>query len=184
MFFIFNKETLNQVLQQVKPSNMTKNTKYESQKPRGRRSGQGNKSRTKQDKYFKPSPRQAFTKFKGNTPELDGFIFDWSDNKQADRYVTAMKRIAEHIGTNYHNGGDICSTIEQGKRFDIPKPIAPSTTNNEVDKIILTKKVNSYVRRDSILDETSIRDIPLCWVNAQNYSSPKSIIPRTGITSP
>ena len=64
-----------------------------------------------------------------------------------------MKRIAEHIGTNYHNGGDICSTIEQGRRFNIPKPISPSTTNDEVDKMILTKKVNSYVRRDSILDE-------------------------------
>ena len=63
-----------------------------------------------------------------------------------------MKRIAEHIGTNYHNGGDICSTIEQSKHFDIPKPIAPSTTNDEVDRMIMTKKVNSYVRRDIILD--------------------------------
>ena len=64
-----------------------------------------------------------------------------------------MKRIAEHIGTNSHNGGDICSTIEQGRRFNITKPISPSTTNDEVDKKILTKKVDSYVRRDSILDE-------------------------------
>ena len=64
-----------------------------------------------------------------------------------------MNRIADHIGTNYHNGGDICSTIEQVKRFDIPKPIAPSTINYEVDKMILTKKVNSYIRRDIILDE-------------------------------
>ena len=64
-----------------------------------------------------------------------------------------MKRIAKHIVTNYHNGGDIRSTIEQGRRFNIPKPISPSTTNDEVDKMILTKKVNSYVRRDRILDE-------------------------------
>ena len=92
---------------------MTKDTKYKHHKPRGRGNGQGNKSQTKRDKYFKPLPRQAFTKFKGNTPELDGFLFDCSDNKQLDRYVTAMKRIAEHIGTNYHNVGDICSTIER-----------------------------------------------------------------------
>ena len=64
-----------------------------------------------------------------------------------------MKRIAEHIGTNYHNGGDILSTIDLGKRFDIPKPIAPSTTNDEVNKMILTKKVNSYVMSDRILDK-------------------------------
>ena len=66
-----------------------------------------------------------------------------------------MKRIAEHIGTNYHNGGDIRSTIDQGKLFDIPKPIAPSATNDEVDKMILNKKFNSYVRRDSILDKNT-----------------------------
>ena len=66
-----------------------------------------------------------------------------------------MKRIAEHIVTNYHNGGDIRSTIDQDKLLDIPKPIAPSTTNDEVGKMILTKKVNSYVRRDSILDKNT-----------------------------
>ena len=132
---------------------MTKNTKYKTNKPRGRGNGQGNKYRTKRDKDFKPSPHQAFKNFKGNTRELDGFLFNCSDNKQADRYVIAMKRNAEHISTNYHNGGDIHSTIEQGKRFDIPKPIAPSTTNDEVEKMILTNKVNSYVRRDSILNE-------------------------------
>ena len=129
---------------------MTKDTKYPHHKPRGR----GNENfRTKRDKDFKPSPCQAFTKFKGNAPELDGFVFYCSDNKQADRYVTAMKRIAEHIRTSYHNVGDILSTIEQGRHFNIPKPIAHSTTNDEVDKMILIKKVNSYVRRDSFLDE-------------------------------
>ena len=129
---------------------MTKDTKYPHHKPRGR----GNdKSQTKRDKDFKPSPGQTFTKFKGNTLELDGFVFDCSNDKQVDRYMTAMKRISEHIGTNYHNGGDICSTIEQGTCFNIPKPISPSTTNDEVDNMILTKKVNSYFSRYSILDE-------------------------------
>ena len=136
----------------MKPFNMKKYTKYPHHKTRGR----GNdKYQIKLDKEFKPLPRQSFTKFKGNTPEMDGLVFDCSNNKQADRYVTAMKRIAEHIGTNYHNGGNICSTIEQGRRFNITKPIAPSTTNNEADKMILTKKVNSYVRRDIILDENT-----------------------------
>ena len=135
---------------------MSKDTKYKPRKPRGRGNSQGNKSGTKQDKDFKPSPRQAFTKFKGNTPEPDGFVFNWSETKQAYRYVTAMKRIAEYIGTNNHTGGDICSTIEQGKRSNIPKPIAPSTTNDEVNKMILTKKVNSYVRRDCTM--------PMMWL--------------------
>ena len=134
---------------------MSKDTKYEPCEPWGRGNGQGNKCRTKWDKDLKPSPRQAFTKFKGNTPELEGLVFNCSNNNKAEHYVTAMKQVAEHIGTNYHNEGDILSTIEQGKCFDILRPIAPSITNNEFEKMILTKKVNSYVSRNSILDENN-----------------------------
>ena len=64
-----------------------------------------------------------------------------------------MKRIAEYVGTEYRNGGDIRSTIEQNVRFTIPMPLAPSGTNDESEKMILTKKVDAYVKRDSILDE-------------------------------
>ena len=48
-----------------------------------------------------------------------------------------------------------------GRRFDIPKPTYTSTTNDEVDKMILTKKVNSYVRRDSILDKNNQKEYSL-----------------------
>ena len=64
-----------------------------------------------------------------------------------------MKRIAEYVGTEYRNGGNIRSTIEQNVRFAIPIPLAPSGTNDEVERMILTKKVDAYVKRDSILDE-------------------------------
>ena len=64
-----------------------------------------------------------------------------------------MKRIAEYVGTEYRNGVDIRSTIEQNVIFAIPMPLAPSGTNDEVEKMILKKKVNAYVKRDSILDE-------------------------------
>ena len=57
------------------------------------------------------------------------------------------------MGTEYRNGGDIRSTIEQSVRFDIPMPLAPSGTTDEVERMILTKEVDAYVKRDSILDE-------------------------------
>ena len=57
------------------------------------------------------------------------------------------------MGTEYCNGGDIRSTIEQNVRFAIPMPLASSGTNDEVKRMILTKKVDAYVKRDSILDE-------------------------------
>ena len=64
-----------------------------------------------------------------------------------------MKQIAEYVGTEYRNGGDIRSTIEQNARFAIPMPLDPSGTNDEVERTILTKKVDAYVKRDSVLDE-------------------------------
>ena len=64
-----------------------------------------------------------------------------------------MKRISEYVGTEYRNGGDIRSTIEQNAIFTIPMPLAPSGTNDEAERMILTKKVDAYVKRDSILDQ-------------------------------
>ena len=57
------------------------------------------------------------------------------------------------MGTEYLNGGDIRSTVEQNVRFAIPMPLAPSGTNDDVERMILTKKVDAYIKRDSILDE-------------------------------
>ena len=55
-----------------------------------------------------PGPQgTANNKFKGNCAELAGCVFDCSDYKQADTYVTTLKRISEHIGATYKHGGDI-----------------------------------------------------------------------------
>ena len=42
------------------------------------------------------------TKFKGNCAELQGCIFDCSDYKQADTFVSTLKRVSEHIGSTYN----------------------------------------------------------------------------------
>ena len=97
----------------------------EKQKPRTRR---GDKD------SYKPGRTTHSPRFKGNSHDLEGYIFDCRDNKQADIFVHTMKRIAEYVGTEYRNGGDIRSTIEQNERFAIPLPLAPSGTNDEVER--------------------------------------------------
>ena len=116
----------------------------EKQKPQTRR---GDKE------SYNPGRTTHSPRFKDNSHDLGGYIFDCRDNKQADIFVHPMKRIAEYVGTEYRNGGDIRSTIEQNLRFATPMPLAPSGTNNEVERMILTKKVDAYFKRDSILDE-------------------------------
>ena len=123
--------------------------------PGGRGANDKQKPHTRRgDKEFYKPPRTTNSpRFKGNSHDLEGYIFDCSDNKQADRFIHTLKRIAEYVGTEYCNGGDISSTIKQSVWFAIPKPLAPSGTTDEVEKMILTKKVDAYVKRDSILDK-------------------------------
>ena len=37
-------------------------------------------------------------KFKGNSTDQEGYTFDCSDYKQAEKYVSTIKRIAEYVG--------------------------------------------------------------------------------------
>ena len=60
---------------------------------------------------YKPPRTTHSPRFKGNSHNLEGYIFDCSDNKQANIFVHTMKRIAEYVGTEYRNGGDIRSTF-------------------------------------------------------------------------
>ena len=75
-------------------------------------------------------------KFKVNSSDLEGYIIDCSDSRQADKYITAIKRITEYVRAEFKYGGDIRSSIENSKRFEIPMPTAPSNTDTALLKII------------------------------------------------
>ena len=50
---------------------------------------------------------QTNVKFHGACEALKGQIFDCSDYKQADWYAMTIKRLAEYLGSEYKNGGDV-----------------------------------------------------------------------------
>ena len=72
---------------------------------RGEIGYRSNRSRTGQIQNQKSRPISQ--KFKGNSSYLEGYIFDCSDSRQADKYITEIKRIAEYDGAEYKSGGDI-----------------------------------------------------------------------------
>ena len=43
--------------------------------------------------------------------DLEVYTFDCSDYKQAEKYVSTIKRIAEYVGAEYKYGSDIRSTL-------------------------------------------------------------------------
>ena len=118
---------------------------------RGGRGDRSNRSRSGQIQNQKSRP--VTQKFKGNSSDLEGYIFDCSDSRQADKYITTIKRIAEYVGADFKYGGDIRSSIENSKRFEIPMRTAPSNNETALLKIILNRKIDIYVNRDGILDE-------------------------------
>ena len=97
--------------------------------------------------------RPVSQKFKGNYSDLEGYIFDCSDSRQADKYITTIKRIAEYFGGKYKYGGDIQSLIKNPKRFEIPMRTAPDDNDTALLKMILNRKIDIYVKRDGIIDE-------------------------------
>ena len=93
----------------------------------GGRGGRGYRSnRSRSGKIKNQKIRPVTQKFKGKYSDLEGYIFDCSDIRQADKYITAIKRIAEYVGAEFKYGGDIRSSIENSKHFKIPMPTAPS----------------------------------------------------------
>ena len=62
---------------------------------RVRRGDRSNQSRSGHIQNQKSRP--VSQKFKGNSSDLEGYIFDCSDIRQADKYITAIKRIAEYV---------------------------------------------------------------------------------------
>ena len=117
---------------------------------RGGRGYRSNQSRSGQIHNQKSRPLTR--KFKGNSSDLEGYIFDSSDSRQTEKYITAIKRITDYVGAEFEYGGDIRSSIENSKRSEIPMPTAPSDNDTALLKIILNRKIDIYVKRDGILD--------------------------------
>ena len=112
--------------------------------------GRGNKPRT--------TAKPLSTKFKGNCEKLHGAIFDCSDYKQADNFVSSLKRISEYVGSEYQHGGDIRSSIINQARFVVVIPTRPiiadedlPTADEKVLLLIFQGKISAYIKRDELL---------------------------------
>ena len=140
-------------------------TTSDTQRSRGRGRGRGGRGRTtsgRDGKWNTGRGSQKTTpttgKFKGNCVELSGYVFDCADYRQADKYVTNIKRIAEYIGTEYKQGGDIRSTIENEAPLTVPVPLEPALIGEAEElttsqKLIFKGQIDQYIRREAILQE-------------------------------
>ena len=74
--------------------------------------------------------------------------------------MNTLKRVTEYVGAKYKHGGDIRSSIINGKKMTIPVPTAPTiadpanpTATERVQELIFKGKIDAYIKRESILDD-------------------------------
>jgi hypothetical protein len=76
--------------------------------------------------------------------------------------MTNIKRIANYLGAEYKQGGDICSTIENKIALTIPVPHEPALIGNATEllvsqKLIFKGQIDQYICREAILQENMQR---------------------------
>ena len=111
----------------------------------GKDSGRGGRgdcsNRSRSGQIHNQKSRPVSQKFKGNSSDLEGYIFYCSDSRQATKFITAIKIIAEYVGAEYKYGGDIRLYIENSKRFEIPMPTASDDNDTALIKMIINRKI-------------------------------------------
>ena len=124
------------------------------------RAGRGGRGRGNHFAKPQPTPKPVSTKFKGNCEKLQGAIFDCSDYKQADNFVSSLKRVSEYVGAEYKHGGDIRSSLVNQTKFDVPIPTQPvivneaaPTATEKVQLLIFQGKISAYIKRDELLED-------------------------------
>jgi hypothetical protein len=125
----------------------------QQQQGRGR-GGRGRRSPTRS------STRTPSETFKGNEEKLAEYIFDCSDYRQADTFVNTHNRIADYVGAEYREGGDIRSSIIHKAKIQIPIPINPTvvdpkvpTPDEIVARMIFKGELGTFIKRKSYLNQ-------------------------------
>ena len=109
------------------------------------------------------SSNNTATKFKGKTEELKGHLYDCSNQKQSDQFVTTTCEIAEYVGRTYKYVGDIKATLEKLDIFQIDLPPQPDDPDDALQKLIYTKEAEEHVKRRVFLCENMKTAYSLIW---------------------
>ena len=121
---------------------------------RNNRRGKGNR---------KPTQPRRTEKFVGKCEALKGYIYDCSDSKQADQFVSTTLEIATYVGSNYKHGGDVRLALTNLEPPTIPYPVDPGPTASVVERKIFENKCNSYCKREETYLSNMQQVFALIW---------------------
>jgi hypothetical protein len=135
-----------------KPAGSTPSRDESSKKYHGGRKGRA---------FIKPVIPHA--KFEGKCAELKGFIYDCSDNKQADAYVRTTREIADYVGTAYAQGADVKRSIQTLQALEFIEPPDPPEGASRTQIRMREKRLDELIKRESKLEENLRSLFSLVW---------------------
>ena len=108
-------------------------------------------------------PARKVEKFVGKCEALKGFIYDCSDNKQADQFVSTTLEIATYVGANYKHGGDVRLALTNLEPPNIPLPVEPAATASFTERKIFENKCSVYCKREETYQSNIQQIFALIW---------------------
>ena len=86
----------------------------------------------------------SLTKFEGRCDDLKGHIYDYSESKNADQFVTTTKEIKNYVGRTYKCAGDITGAITALVVPVIAEPEEPDDPDNRIEFKKWEKEYDEY----------------------------------------
>ena len=111
----------------------------------------------------KGGPIRKVEKFVGKCEALKGFIYDCSDNKQADQFVSTTMEIATYVGSNYKHGGDVRIALSNLEQPTIPYPVEPPITATFTERKIFENRCSVYCKRLETYESNMQQIFALIW---------------------
>ena len=102
-------------------------------------------------------------KFVGKCEALKGLIYDCSDNKQADQFVSTTMEIATYVGSHYKHGGDVRLALTNLEPPTIPYPVEPAPTASLTERKIFENKCSVYCKREETYRSNMEQIFALIW---------------------
>ena len=101
--------------------------------------------------------------FEGKCDALKGFIYDCSDNKQADQFVSTTLEIATYVGSNFKHGGDVRLALTNLQIPQIPHPEDPPPNATASMRKIWENQCAAWSKREETYISNMQQIYSLIW---------------------
>jgi Reverse transcriptase (RNA-dependent DNA polymerase) len=106
-------------------------------------------------------PKQP--KFEGECKDLSGNIFDCTGAKQAVTFINTRRALANYVGREYTNGGDMRTVIEDLEMPVIPQPDDPPAGASKSEQFIWQERCKEWLKQENILKQNIKLLYSLVW---------------------